>query len=286
MKVKTRLAIAILTAVTTFLFSTLINRPVHVFLKDLQQPSPWQVLLHFENQDLEGLDEQSSKAVRGAIQQLTGKVDKSQSDLFFPQLFRTITNTSGEKRYILVEEQPMVIIPGETKLRVHIFDTAGQLLDAEEFSAGWRVCLTSLHVRQVPMLDGEALVANGVIVFGGQEIYQAYSLIGNQITLVVLASGAVIDNNNYQSGEIGPKIRRSVDEWERLLMSGNKAEVRAALMWLGGNHRPVEGSEENPGEAHEVELLRSRETVRRRLAELSREDGWIRTMAESATLNQ
>jgi hypothetical protein len=136
------------------------------------------------------------------------------------------------------------------------------------------------------LLDGEALVATGGTVFGGREIYQAYSLIGNQITLVVLASGALIDNKNYQASEIGPKIRHSVDEWEKLLLSEDKAEVRAALMWLGGNHQSVNGSEENSGEAREVELLRSRETVRKRLAELSREDGWIKTMADAAAKNE
>ena len=161
MKLKTRLAIAILTAVTTLLFGILITRSVNIFLKYRQQTSPWQVLLRFENQDLAGLDEQSSRVVGTAIQHLTGKVDENEWFSFEPSIFRTITNTSGEKRYILVEEQPMRIIPGETRLRVHIFDTAGHLLDAEEFSAGYRISLSSLYVRHVYMLDGEALVASG-----------------------------------------------------------------------------------------------------------------------------
>lgn len=69
-------------------------------------------------------------------------------------------------------------------------------------------------------------------------------------------------------------------------MSEDKAEVGAALIWLGGNHQPVIGSEEYPGELRDVEALRSRESVRRRLAELSREDSWIKDMADSAARNE
>ena len=68
MKLKTRLAIAVLATVTTSLLGIFITRSVKVYL---QQPSPWQVLLRFENQDLEDLNEQSTKVVKRAIEQLS-----------------------------------------------------------------------------------------------------------------------------------------------------------------------------------------------------------------------
>ena len=50
-----------------------------------------------------------------------------------------MSNNEGEKRYVLVELAPMAIIPGNSSLRVHVFDTAGLLLNVQEFNAGYRI---------------------------------------------------------------------------------------------------------------------------------------------------
>src|ERR1041385_6498107 len=91
-------------------------------------PSSWQVLLSFENQDLAGLDEQSMRTAERAITETTGATQQTQVLLFVPRIFRKISNSDGTLHYILVEESPLVIIPGEATVRVHIFDTAGIIL--------------------------------------------------------------------------------------------------------------------------------------------------------------
>ncbi|HEX7773855.1 MAG TPA: hypothetical protein VF435_15645 [Pyrinomonadaceae bacterium] len=235
-----------------------------------REPSAWQVLLSFENQDLEGLDEKSSAVLQTAITAVTGHASKNQFHEFFPRIFRTISNTNGEKRYILVEEEPLMTIPGNSWLRVHVFDTAGNLLNEQEFNAGNRVFLTSIQVRRIQMISSDVLIGQGQFDFGGHSLTQYYVLSENQMALVYLELDGLPDTNRYAT--IGPEIQRSVDEWEKALHSDNDAEVLVALLWLGRHD-----SNEEPA----ISIVSSREQVRKRLFELSQSENlWVKAAAQ------
>lgn len=87
-------------------------------------PTAWQTLLTFENQDLDNLKPDAARTIQNAINALTGPSD-SAAFAYEPRLLRTMSNAKGETVYILVEEGPLVDIPGESRIRVHLFDPRG-----------------------------------------------------------------------------------------------------------------------------------------------------------------
>ena len=259
----TRLAGFALAGLVTFFVGVFLTRALVALHRE---PSAWQVLLSFENQDLGGLDGKSSQVLQNAVNAVTGHASESVSPTFAPRVFRTISNTSGEKRYILVEEAPLVIIPDNSWLRVHVFDTAGRVLNEQEFNAGYRVSLNSIQVRRIEAITSDGLIARGQFVFGGQSVSQYYVLWGNQIALVYLEIDGLFDTNRDMA--IGPQIHRSVDEWKKALHSADDVEVLSALLSLG--------------EAEKGSALWSGESVRKRLTELSESKNfWIKTAADS-----
>ena len=291
-----RVAIFLLISSVTFLAGVAVTRLASRLLAEQHQPSPWQVLLSFENQDLQGLNDVSRSKVRDAVMAVTNQQDSDFIDPFRPALFRSISNTNGEKRYLLVEEAPLMDIPGESRLRVHIFNTCGRLLSKDEFGAGWRTSLRGFLVRQLESLDHDTFIVDGEYVFGGHPSHQFYQVIDDRLTLVYLEADGQFDRNSYSTSHstIGPQLIRSPDEWEKALNSSDKAEVLSALMWLSGYHRNGEtvGSDEDKAEMEKTLTLRSRASVQRKLKELSQLDEqanfkkyWIRTAATAALKN-
>ena len=278
MRITLRLAGFVLASLATFFVGVFLTRArVQLY----REPSAWQVLLSFENQDLQGLDQESSEVLQKAVTTVTGHG----SENFLPRIFRTITNTSGQKRYILVEEAPLRMIPGSSSLRVHVFDLAGRLLNEQEFNAGYRISLSSIQIRRIEAINSEVLIAQGLSVFGGHFLSQYYVLSKNQIVLVYLETDGLFEQNNYQNRHvtIGPQLQRSVEDWEKALHSDDEAEVLTALLWLGGYHwdglpAPYD---EDKGESEKVSILSSREPIRKRLFELSQSKNfWIQAAAQ------
>lgn len=282
MRITLRLAGFALAGLATFFGAVFFTRAL---VRLHREPSAWQVLLSFENQDLEGLDEKSSEVLQKAVTAVTGHVRENQLSAFAPRIFRTISNTSDEQRYILVEESPLVMIPDDSWLRVHIFDTEGRLLNEQKFNAGYRVVLNSIQVRGIELLSSQALVVQGENVLGGHSLRQYYVLSGNQIVLVYLEMDGMHQSNNYNHSNltVGPQLQRSVDEWEKALHSANDAEVLTALLWLGGYHWDGQPApyDKDKGEAEKVSILSSREQVRKRLFELSQSKNlWIKAATQ------
>src|SRR5262245_38125137 len=106
MRIIKKLAVFALASLITFGLGVTVHRLGSAATRYFSEPSAWQVLLSFENQDLEALDEQSGRVVQRAIIMTTGPVDQTKYSNFEPRLFRKISNSNGEPRYILVEEQP------------------------------------------------------------------------------------------------------------------------------------------------------------------------------------
>lgn len=301
MKMKKRLLVFVSIGIASFLIGVALTRVRSIATAKYRQPSPWQVLLSFQNQDLEGLKGEPLRAVTSAVEALTGKPDPDESGPYKPSLFRSISNSKGETRYLLVENGPLVIIPSESRLRVHVFDTTGRLLSTDDFGAGWRMIVTGMRVRDNDQIGHEALIVDSEYVFGGSAATHYYALMGDRLELVyatALIQGEWLyrpDRNSYRDSNltVGPSIYRSAEDWEKALNSADNAEVLAALMWLGGSHADPKADAtvwaEDRVEAEKFSTLRARDSVQRKLKELSEVNEqadltkfWIKAAAATA----
>ena len=284
-----RLALFTLLALSTFLTGVFISRLRTTPTLSQRQLSAWQVLLSFDNQDLEGLNEQSKHVVRKAIDELVPRKEGDRFPPFEPRLFRTIANAKGAQRYILVEEAQPFATPGESILQVHIFDNAGNLLNKQEFSTGWRAAITAIKIRSLDTIKQPTLIVQGEYYFGGKPFYQYYALSGDQIVMVYNVTDYGFDRINYwmSNAQIGPMIQRSADEWEEALESSDNIEILSALMWLSGPHSNIDpaGPKEAYSEERKFLMVRGRPSVQKRLVQLSESDNfWIKSAASSITV--
>jgi len=290
MSMKKRIAVFLLISLSTFLVGVFATRVAERLLAEQHEPSPWQVLLSFENQDLQGLNDENRSRVRQAAMAVTNQQDSDFVDRFRPAFFRSITNTSGEKRYLLVEEAPLMMIPGDSRLRVHVFNNCGRRLSVNDFNAGSRMVLTGLRIRKAYLLEQDTLIVDSEYCFGGHNARQYYAVVGNRITLIALERDGKWLRNDYQNSNltVGPRIDRSAGEWEKALDSADEAEVLSALIWLGGQHWNGQAApyDDDKGDTEKVTALRSRDSVRQRLKQLSEsQDYWLRTAAASVLEN-
>jgi hypothetical protein len=267
---RTFLFVGLLTFASTFVLGVFVTR-LGTFKSACVRMTPWQVLVSFENQDLQGLDEESKRKVEAVVNAITGQRDEQIFKHFEPTLFRLTANTKGEKRYVLVELNQISIIPGNSYLRVHVFDTAGRVLDVQEFNAGYRTNVTSMRMRKTNPAKHQLLIVDAEYCLGGHPSTQYYALTADRMELVYLEQDGRVDNNNYHTSHmtIGPQVERSFGEWEKALRSSEEVEVLSALVWLNG-HVP----------------LPFHEKVQNRLQELSQsENFFIKTSAQSVLEN-
>lgn len=253
--------------------------------------SAWQLLLTFENQQLGELDQKSSIKLRTAIDTLVGK---RENELFLkPRLFSKISNAVGQISYALIEESPLLMIPGESGIRIHLFNPEGKLRFSSAFSSGWRIALTEMRVRYRPEIGREVLeVGSHPFINGRDVVKQYYALIGEKVLLVRLenSTGRAIPNlYGAPNHTIGlTLVGRSASEWEKALNSQDAVEKLATLMWLGGMHlnprNPApEYSHEEMSEAQLADELRSSESVKVALEKLLKsKNPWVRRAAELA----
>ena len=252
--------------------------------------SAWQVLLSFENQDLRKLDQKSRVELQKAINTLVGK---RENELLIPRLISKIANAQGQISYALIEESPLLTIPGECGIRVHVFSLEGKLLSNSAFSSGWRITLTEMQLKYMPEIGREALEVSSKPVINGRDVAkQYYALIGEKALLVRLEdSGGQLIRNIYGAPNhtIGFTLTgRSAKDWEKALESNDVAEVLATLTWLGGIHwnprTPApEYTHEEMSEARLADDVRSREGVKVAIRRLMQsENTWVRNAAELA----
>lgn len=279
MRITKKLAVFCLANLITFGLGVTVHRLGSPAMRYFSEPSAWQVLLSFENQDLAGLDEQSTEIVKRAIETATGPAGTNTSRSFFPSIFRKISNTKGERRYILVEESPLMFIPGEASIRVHIFDTGGRVLSRTQFKTGNRMHINSIQIRKNYSLNSEALVVDCEFWIGDHHSHEFHVVVGDELRPVYRGEGFRVDRFNYSqpSRITEPRMDLSVDEWEKELQSTDDMRVLAALAWLGGYHWDGQdpGCEEDRSDAGKVTNLMARESVRRRLADLSNSSNYF-----------
>ena len=174
-----------------------------------------------------------------------------------------------------------MIVPGQSRLRIHVFDQAGHLLSHIDFSGGWRTVLTAMTIRKYVSFNHDVLQVYGDYCFGGSPSAQYYVLVGDSIVLAYLEDKGKFQRNNYSSSNltVGPVLSlRTADDWEAELNSTHPLQVTAALMWLGGIHWDGKAApyEEDKPEAEKVSQLLARDSIKKRLNELSKSnDPWV-----------
>jgi hypothetical protein len=124
------------------------------------------------------------------------------------------------------------------------------------------------------------------------KLKQYYSLVGEQMLLIRLedSEGKLIPNiygaSNHTIGL--NQTGRSAAYWEKSLESNDRAEVLAALIWLGGIHwNPAVAApdyqHEDMSEARLAEEVRALESVKAAITRLRKsDDAWVRDAAKLA----
>jgi hypothetical protein len=170
--------------------------------------TPWQVLLSFQNQDLYNLSDDRKRALQAAIDSIVGAQNSNERP-FFPRMFLTMVNTNGQTRYVLVREQPLMEVPGEPRVRAHVFDSDGKLLTSDEFSGGWRTSVTDVHVARNSLLRQDALVLDGEYHYGPHPSHRYYVLVGDRVVLAYSERNGELKREEYlfANASVAPSIK-------------------------------------------------------------------------------
>lgn len=289
-----RLAVAILTFTVGWSVAPVVLEParesnVPSVATPSAVPPVWSVLVSWENRDLKQIDGPEEAQLRMAIDTLRGATD---NPFLEPRLFSRVSTSMSEQRYVLIEEQPLVYIPGESRLRVSVFDPEGQLLDSSEFGAGWRIMLFGIRFIQVKEAGEVLEVKSSPSINGADVSTQYYAVVGDKMRLIRLEdSKKRLVQNNYRSPNhtIGfTEIGRSMPDWQQALFTKDEAAVLATLTWLGGLHLKVD--EPTPGHLHEnlseaslVEAVRELTAVKKAVnAMKDTPNAWVREAARLA----
>lgn len=250
--------------------------------------SAWRVLLSYEGRDLRKLGRESGLRLEKAVEALLGRRGGGERALIVPRLVSKLSDADGQTRYALIEEKPLLSIPGQSRINAHVFDPEGDLLNSSEFNSGHRISITGMQVEHSPEIGRELLVVNSKASFNGADIArQFYALVGKQLLLIRLEnSGCQPVRNTYiaPNHTIGVRLAgRSADEWVGVMKSSDTVESLAALMWVGGTHlNPRTGAPghflEDMSEARLVEEIRAREDTKATTNALIKSDNaWLRT---------
>lgn len=292
-----RIAVGILTFIIGWSIPSVILKPAcervaaPVGATLTQVLSVWTILLSVQNRDLRKIEGPAKAQLEMAIESLRGKVE---NQFLVARLFSKVSTNNGEQRYVLIEESPLVFIPGDSRLRISLFNPDGELLDSSEFGAGWRIGLTEIRFIQVKDIRGEVLEVESYPGIGGADVArQYYALVGDKMRLIRLEdSNGALTPNRYSTPNhnIGlTQTGRSAADWQEALLSNDLAEVLATLTWLGGWHWNIKNGDESaywheePAEARLVEEVRARPAVRKAVNALKDSDNpWVRDAARAA----
>lgn len=247
-----------------------------------------------KNQPLSKLDDHQAQRLQKAIEALVGK---RENEFLVPRLLTKLSDSKGQTRYILIEESPLLFIPGNSGLRVHVFTLDGSLIRSSGFHTGWRIEITDVRVAYMAQIGRQALeVKSEPVINGGDVAKQFYALVNDDVLLIRLEDkdGHLV-RNVYGAPNVtcGFTITdRSVDEWENALKSSDTAEVLATLSWLSGTHwdprQPApEYQHEEISEAQIAAAACSSQGVKATLKTLQlSEKPWVREAASLATTTE
>jgi hypothetical protein len=150
-----------------------------------------------------------------------------------------------------------------------------------------------MKLKQVRNVSGDVLEVESEPVINGRDVAkQYYALIGEKLLLIRLedSKGKLIRNvYGAPNHTIGlNQTGRSSADWAKSLESNDRAEVLAALTWLGGIHwnpgmAAPDYLHEEMSEARLAEEVRALETVKASVNRLRHsDDAWVRDAAKLA----
>jgi hypothetical protein len=191
-----RIAIPIAIAAVTLSFTLLSLKALRYYR--------WHVLLSYENRDLRNMSEQSAQNLTLTVNAIVNTSDFH----FFPRAFRTMTNTTGQSRHVLVLEQPAGNVPGESRIRAYVFDGYGKLLTNTEFSGGWRADVARVDVSKDELLNQDALAIDSHY-WGGPSEQQYFVLDHDSIVPAYTRTEGKLTRERYLQTNltIAPSIR-------------------------------------------------------------------------------
>lgn len=231
--------------------------------------------------------ERPTENEQALLDRYTGPVPKGFLDR--PRPWRVWKRTrNGKARFVMLLGESLFIIPGGSSACIQVFDETATRLGSWSFQAGWRIELTDASIEYSPRLASDVVILHTSAVINGRDVAkQYYAVREDRLSLVRLEDAAGKATNNeyrYPSAEIGQfPDAKTVEAWLALLQSKDPVDVLAALIFLGGKHRPRSVGE--PTSAHAELYLRliSSEPIRRQITQLqSASDEWIARSAQLA----
>ena len=256
----------------------------------------WIDLLSLADHDPNTLDTDAKRRLAQRLVELGGRQDSDGS----PIVLDLSSNRTNARRFVLLAGGGPVVIPGESRASVRIFDTEGNKLSTQDFSTGWRIAFDRARVvYQMAMTRSVIEILTNRFAGGRDVSRQFYALLESELVLIRLedSSGQIL-RNSYQAKNwtIGPIPRhREPADWEASLRSDDPVDVLRALVWIGGEHcYPGDDDSTSPNtdpgtsihktiRSKPVNEVRAMPGVKRRLKELVRsKNKWIREAAELA----
>jgi hypothetical protein len=285
----------LLATLAVFLFATTVRVPSRL------RENPWlSVLKKYCGRDMDEESEDQLNQLSNALRQLdlSREIPPPMSEDQHGLHLRTqrvwqVGRDSVQSGYLVFDRNHQKLHPGTTWIQLTLFDLAGAIQAKSEFSTGWRLYLSSAGVEQHAGIEFPVIALE--IYFGRTR--QFYTLIDDRFDLIRLegSDGTATSNRYYVNHfRCGPRPpQQSAEQWESDLVSGERARVLRALVWLGGHHAlPLKEGEkrdhqyEDYVQAELARRVRARTGVVARLKELAdRGDKWEREAAQ-LTLTQ
>jgi hypothetical protein len=277
-----------------FFLCSLAMPPAFLLAQQQVKPESWNELLSFEDRDLTKI---GHRRIGELAQLIESILPKSQGVTFGfgPYCLSRIAN-DGHSRLVLVECQPLMVIPGLSKARISVFDTEGHFLNSVEFQAGWRITIAGARILKTSPLGVPLIEILSHNVINGRDVArQIYGLIDDDVVLLRLedSKSRILRNeyvaSNWTIGPITPE--RPIEDWTNSLMSDNPIDVLRTLVWLGGKHWDLKETSVFPGdprsdvkkEAEYVNNVRAVERIQNRVKSLlESKNQWIREAAALA----
>ena len=186
-----------ITLTCIFLGSVILCSPKRTY------PDVWREFISFEGQDLNTLERMN----RTRFVQLLKAILPAEGDLRYgPYCLGRFDSPGDSSRFVLVMGQPLFIVPGESRVRIHIFDMKGRHLSSTAFSTGWRINLKGARIIANAGSGSSQIEISTQLVIGGKDISrQVYGLVGNEVVPLSLqdSTGRML-RNVYDGHQIGP----------------------------------------------------------------------------------
>lgn len=180
-------------------------------------------------------------------------------------------NPAKQSRYVLFSGQPIFMIPGTSRAKIHIFSEDGKELSVYEFSTGWRINLYSAKLSFNKLLGTQVIVLSTGPVINGRDVAKQYfSFEGDTLRFVRMEDnkGEALKNNyHYPNHTLGTGINQTKEQWVTDLKSKSPTRILSALVYIGGEHmdpnRPEKDvSTESVKEAKIAESLKQDQQVK------------------------